>query len=77
MDEVRIFEVTEAKSEYADAISRLLPQLSSTPHVFTADTLQRLVDCETTHLFLLEEAAHFSVGHGIFAAAHGKQIYGA
>lgn len=55
MDEVRIFEVTEVRSEYADAVGRLLPQLSSTPHIFTVETLQRLVDCETTHLFLLEE----------------------
>ncbi len=49
-----IFEVTEAKEEYSEAISRLLPQLSSSQHTFTIATLQHLVACESTHLFLLQ-----------------------
>lgn len=51
--EYKIFEVTEAKEEYAAAIRNLLPQLSSSQHTFTLDTLQSLTACEGTHLFLL------------------------
>ena len=54
MDSFRIFEAVEARTEYVDAICRLLVQLSSSKHEFTIDNLQFLVECETTHLFLLE-----------------------
>ncbi len=54
MDGVRIFEAVEAKIEYVDAICRLLAQLSSSQHLFTIETLQQLIECKTTHLFLLE-----------------------
>lgn len=53
-EEYHIFEVTEAKDSYAEAIQRLLPQLSSSHHTFTTAELQRLVECEQTHLFLLQ-----------------------
>ena len=52
--EYHIFEVTEPKEEYAAAIRNLLPQLSSSQHTFTLDTLQSLTACEGTHLFLLQ-----------------------
>ncbi len=49
-----IFKVTEANEEYARAIERLLPQLSSSHHTFTPDQLQSLVANDCTHLFLLQ-----------------------
>ncbi|MBQ2368278.1 MAG: GNAT family N-acetyltransferase [Bacteroidaceae bacterium] len=52
--EYKIFEVTEAKEEYAVAIRNLLPQLSSSQHTFTLDTLQSLVANDCTKLFLLQ-----------------------
>ena len=52
--EYHIFEVTEPKEEYAAAIRNLLPQLSSSQHIFTLDTLQSLTACEGTHLFLMQ-----------------------
>ena len=52
--EFLIFKVTEAKEEYAKAIERLLPQLSSSHHTFTLNQLQSLVANNGTHLFLLQ-----------------------
>ena len=52
--EYHIFKVTEATEEHAQAIERLLPQLSSSQHTFTLAHLQRLAACESTHLFLLQ-----------------------
>lgn len=52
--EYKIFEVTEAKEEYAVAIRNLLPQLSLSQHTFTLDTLQSLVANDCTKLFLLQ-----------------------
>lgn len=54
MNEIKIFEVCEPRDEYVDAINRLLPQLSSSPHTFTIDILKQLVAHEGTHLFLLQ-----------------------
>ena len=54
MNEIKIFEVCEPRDEYVDAINRLLPQLSSSPHTFTIDNLKQLVAHEGTHLFLLQ-----------------------
>ena len=54
MGEYRIFEVTEVRGEYVDAVCHLLKQLSSSPHPFTATDLQRLVSCDGTRLFLLQ-----------------------
>ena len=54
MDPVKIFEVTEVRDEYVAAIVKLLSQLSTSQHIFTRDTLQSLVQCDTTHLFLLQ-----------------------
>ena len=52
--EFHIFEVTEATEEYARAIEKLLPQLSSSHHTFTLAQLQQLIECRGTHLFLLQ-----------------------
>ena len=52
--EFHIFEATEATEEYAAAIEKLLPQLSSSHHTFTLARLQQLINCKGTHLFLLQ-----------------------
>ncbi|MBQ5663608.1 MAG: GNAT family N-acetyltransferase [Bacteroidaceae bacterium] len=52
--EYNIFEAAEAKEEYVEAIQSLLPQLSSSQHAFTIANLQQLVECENTHLLLLQ-----------------------
>lgn len=52
--EYQIFEVTEAKEEYARAIEKLLPQLTSSQHTFTTANLQHLINSKETHLFLLQ-----------------------
>ena len=52
--EYKIFEATEATEEYARAIEKLLPQLSSSHHTFTLAQLQQLMKSEGTHLFLLQ-----------------------
>ena len=49
-----IFEVTEATEEYAVAIEKLLPQLSSSQHTFTLAQLQQLIESEGTLLFLIQ-----------------------
>ena len=54
MTGVNIFEVTEVRDEYVAAIVGLLGQLSTSQHIFTRDTLRKLVECDTTHLFLLQ-----------------------
>ena len=51
--EYKIFEVTEAKEEYARAIEKLLPQLTSSQYTFTTAELQQLIEQKDTHLFLL------------------------
>ena len=52
--EIKIFEVNEARTEYAEAINRLLPQLSSTPHALKVEQLRQLISHSGTHLFLLQ-----------------------
>jgi ribosomal protein S18 acetylase RimI-like enzyme len=54
MADIRIFEVTEVREEYVVAIGRLLMQLSTSQHIFTRESLQALVECATTHLFLMQ-----------------------
>ncbi len=54
MNDIRIFEVTEAKDTYVDAVNRLLVQLSSSPAPFTLDMLEQIVDSPASHLFFAE-----------------------
>lgn len=51
---VMIFEVVEAKEEYVNAVNRLLVQLSSSPVLFTKDSLFAIVDSPSSHLFFAE-----------------------
>lgn len=53
MDDTCIFEVTEVRPEYVDAVSRLLAQLSSSQHVFTSDEMLSIIENASSHLFLL------------------------
>lgn len=54
MNDIRIFEVTEAKDFYVAAVNRLLVQLSSSPVVFTSDSLKDIVESSSSHLFFAE-----------------------
>ena len=54
MNDIRIFEVTEANDVYVAAVNRLLVQLSSSPVVFTSDSLKDIVESSSSHLFFAE-----------------------
>ena len=54
MNNIRIFEVTDVKAEYIDAVNRLLVQLSSSPSLFTAEQLEDIVASPSSHLFFAE-----------------------
>ena len=54
MCDIRIFEVTEAKKEYVDAVNRLLVQLSSSPTFVTLEYLVEIIDSGSSHLFFAE-----------------------
>lgn len=51
---IRIFEVQEPKEVYVASVNSLLKQLSSSPHLFTAEHLSALVSSESSHLFFAE-----------------------
>lgn len=51
---IRIFEVTETKGRYADAVNRLLVQLSSSPVQFAEESLAAIVESPSSHLFFAE-----------------------
>ena len=54
MCSIRIFEVTKVKTEYVDAVNRLLVQLSSSPSLFTLEQLEEIVVSHSSHLFFAE-----------------------
>ena len=54
MDNIRIYEVLEAKEEYLSPLNALLSQLSSTPHVMAVEHLGAIVDSPNSHLFVAE-----------------------
>ena len=53
-DRIRILELKEVNNLYVVAINSLLKQLSSSPVLFSAETLEAIVSSENTHLFILE-----------------------
>ena len=53
-DNVRFFEVVDTCDAFVDAVNRLLKQLSSTPVVFTKDTLAGIVESTSSHMFFAE-----------------------
>ena len=53
-DNIRIYELCEARPQYLPAINALLVQLSSDPRPFGMKELEAIVDSPATHLFILE-----------------------
>lgn len=53
-DEAAIYELLEAKDAHVDAVCALLAQLSSTPRVFTMESLEAIVRSGNSHLFMAE-----------------------
>lgn len=52
MEELKIFELKEARCDYVEPIRHLLAQLSPTPHEFTIDTLKSIVEASSSSLFV-------------------------
>jgi ribosomal protein S18 acetylase RimI-like enzyme len=57
-----IEEVQERNVEVAEALGRLLPQLSSSAPSVTDEMLERLVSSDATHLLIARDAARRIVG---------------
>lgn len=53
-NKVVVYEIKEACESYVEPINRLLGQLSSSPHPFTAETLDAIVQSANSHLFVAE-----------------------
>lgn len=54
MENVRIYEITEAAESLLTPLNALLSQLSSTPRNFTLDDLAAIVQSPNSHLFVVE-----------------------
>jgi len=59
---LNIAEETSVSATTANAISRLLRDLSSTPHPFTEDDLRNLVEAANTHLYTATDSEGKIVG---------------
>lgn len=51
---VYVYELKEAATALVEPINRLLRQLSSSPHPFTVDSLEAIVQSANSHLFIAE-----------------------
>ena len=51
---VYVYELKEAATALVEPINRLLRQLSSSPHPFTVDFLEAIVQSANSHLFIAE-----------------------
>ncbi len=51
---VYVYELKEATAGLVEPINRLLRQLSSSPHPFTVDSLEAIVQSANSHLFIAE-----------------------
>lgn len=51
---VSVYELKEAATGLVEPINRLLRQLSSSPHHFTLDSLETIVQSANSHLFIAE-----------------------
>ena len=51
---VSVYELKEAATALVEPINRLLRQLSSSPHPFTVDSLEAIVQSANSHLFIAE-----------------------
>lgn len=54
LSDIRILEITEVKKDYVEAINHLLVQLSSSPKLFTQESLGAIVESLSSHLFFVE-----------------------
>lgn len=52
--DVSVYELKEAATALVEPINRLLRQLSSSPHPFTVDSLEAIVQSANSHLFIAE-----------------------
>ena len=52
--DVSVYELKEATAGLVEPINRLLRQLSSSPHPFTVDSLEAIVNSANSHLFIAE-----------------------
>lgn len=52
--DVSVYELKEAATALVEPINRLLRQLSSSPHQFTLDSLEAIVQSANSHLFIAE-----------------------
>ena len=52
--DVSVYELKEAATALVEPINRLLRQLSSSPHPFTVDSLEAIVNSANSHLFIAE-----------------------
>ena len=52
--DVSVYELKEATAGLVEPINRLLRQLSSSPHPFTVDSLEAIVQSANSHLFIAE-----------------------
>lgn len=51
---VYVYELKETTAGLVEPINRLLRQLSSSPHPFTVDSLEAIVNSANSHLFIAE-----------------------
>lgn len=51
---IYVYELKEATAGLVEPINRLLRQLSSSPHPFTVDSLEAIVQSANSHLFIAE-----------------------
>lgn len=51
---VYVYELKEAATALVEPINRLLRQLSTSPHPFTVDSLEAIVQSANSHLFIAE-----------------------
>lgn len=75
--DIKIFEVTTAETGYVDAVNRLLAQLSSSPLLFTRESLADIVASPSSHLFFAEHAGEI-VGMltiGDYLAPTGRKVW--
>ena len=57
---MKIFEVTEYKDIFLDAVNRLLPQLSSSAEPLTKKDLMKIIESRSTKLLVAEDNSQIS-----------------
>ena len=60
---VSVYELKEAATGLVEPINRLLRQLSSSPHPFTVDSLEAIVNSANSHLFIKSDTLDESISN--------------